>query len=160
MLPACFCTLALPAHARPKHHFADTREMVACSQSDMRPCEQPKGGNPTFERYGAWSHRWCGWWLGRHLGMHDRRPSASLPARRREAGWLLSGNDGSAVRERVRSVQRDSFQVAVMGESPTSGFAPLGDGRSGHCSAVDRFAACQTKRLGVRSNRSCSLVHE
>jgi hypothetical protein len=74
---------------------------------------------------------WCGWWLGHHLGLLDRklwlaRNWASVGHRapgpgvgvivvwrhhvgiitgRTARGWVVkSGNDGHAVRERVRSV--------------------------------------------------------
>ena len=74
---------------------------------------------------------WCGWWLGRHLGMTDRRlwlarnwaqvgQNVSTPqigavvVWRHHVGiitgrvgeqWIVkSGNDGSGVRERVRSI--------------------------------------------------------
>lgn len=78
-------------------------------------------------------HAWCGWWLGQHLGLHDRSlwlarnwTRIGLPARGpgRDviAVWphhvgivrsvpgpgrivLLSGNDGHAVRERERSTK-------------------------------------------------------
>lgn len=76
---------------------------------------------------------WCGWWLGQHLGMPDRRlwvarnwasigRSASGPGigvivvwrhhvgiitGRSASGWIVkSGNDGNAVRERPRSLAR------------------------------------------------------
>lgn len=74
---------------------------------------------------------WCGWWLGLHLGMLDRRlwkasnwASVGSNARgpgvgvvvvwphhvgiitgRHDKGWIVkSGNDGGAVRERARSI--------------------------------------------------------
>ena len=74
---------------------------------------------------------WCGWWLGRHLGMLDRklwlaanwarvgRPAhgpavgavvvwrhhVGIITGRADHGWIVkSGNDGHAVRERPRSV--------------------------------------------------------
>jgi hypothetical protein len=87
----------------------------------------------------------------------DRGHVGIITGKTARGGVVLSGNDGNAVRERVRLVQRDSFQVAVMGESPTSGFAPLGGGRSGHCSAVDRFAAVRQSSL---SSEAIALMHE
>lgn len=75
--------------------------------------------------------RWCGWWLGNHLGMQKRElwlarnwakvgSNAGQPAvgvvvvwrnhvgvitGRTASGWVVkSGNDGGAVRERVRSI--------------------------------------------------------
>ena len=75
--------------------------------------------------------RWCGWWLGNHLGMPKRElwvarnwasvgSNAGQPAigvvvvwrnhvgvitGRTASGWIVkSGNDGNAVRERVRSI--------------------------------------------------------
>lgn len=74
---------------------------------------------------------WCGWWLGQHLGMHDRRLwlARNWASRGQNAGgpgigvvvvwrhhvgiitgqhgnqWVIkSGNDGRRVRERPRSV--------------------------------------------------------
>jgi hypothetical protein len=75
--------------------------------------------------------RWCGWWLGQHLGMADRnlwlarnwasrganaggpgvgvvvvwRHHVGIITGRQGNHWIVkSGNDGNAVRERVRSV--------------------------------------------------------
>lgn len=75
---------------------------------------------------------WCGWWLGRHLGKLDRRlwrarewATIGVPAggpgkdvivvwpnhvgiitgHTPEGYRVLSGNDGNAVRERVRSLR-------------------------------------------------------
>src|SRR3569833_2117422 len=102
--------LSAPAEARPKH-----RQHHVASH-DTRP------------------RAWCGWWLGRYLGMTDRRlwlarnwAHVGRPAHgpavgavvvwargkrsghggiitgKTERGWLVkSGNDGNAVRERVR----------------------------------------------------------
>lgn len=77
--------------------------------------------------------RWCGWYLGRLLGMHDRklwlarnwasvghnaggpgigvivvwRHHVGIITGKTSQGWIVkSGNDGRAVRERVRSVSR------------------------------------------------------
>ena len=85
-------------------------------------------------RYASRSGRpaaWCGWWLGQHLGISDRKlwlarnwatvgSNAGQPAvgvvvvwrhhvgvitGRDGAGWIIkSGNDGHTVRERVRSI--------------------------------------------------------
>jgi hypothetical protein len=75
--------------------------------------------------------RWCGWWLGNHLGMAKRelwlarnwakvgsnagqpgigvvvvwRNHVGVITGRTASGWVVkSGNDGNAVRERVRSI--------------------------------------------------------
>lgn len=75
--------------------------------------------------------RWCGWWLGNHLGMQKRelwlarnwakvgsnagqpgigvvvvwRNHVGVITGRTASGWIVkSGNDGNAVRERVRSI--------------------------------------------------------
>jgi hypothetical protein len=75
--------------------------------------------------------RWCGWWLGNHLGMQKRdlwlarnwakvginagqpgigvvvvwRNHVGIITGRTASGWVVkSGNDGNAVRERVRSI--------------------------------------------------------
>lgn len=81
--------------------------------------------------YGGRPSRWCGWWLGRHLGMPDRKlwlarnwAQVGHNAGRPEVGvvvvwrnhvgiitgragdhWIIkSGNDGRGVRERPRSI--------------------------------------------------------
>jgi hypothetical protein len=75
--------------------------------------------------------RWCGWWLGNHLGMPKRelwlarnwakvgsnagqpgigvvvvwRNHVGIITGRTASGWVVkSGNDGNAVRERERSI--------------------------------------------------------
>jgi hypothetical protein len=151
LLAACFCALALLcAEARPSHHHFERKHkmlglyVTGCSQPDMRPCG-PKNdlslSRKTRQNLSDWNRAgrpraWCGWWMGRHLGMHDRRLWRALAWRHvgRAAhgpaigvvaiwsrgkgrghvgiitgktvhGWVvLSGNDGNAVRERVRSV--------------------------------------------------------
>ncbi len=147
-LAACFCALAClssVAEARPRgHHFVDATNMAGCSQPEMRPCETvgarvSRRGNAALsrvERRGSRPRAWCGWWLGRHLGMNDRRLWRALAWRhvgraahgpaigvvviwsrgkgrghvgiitgKTERGWVVkSGNDGNAVRERVRSI--------------------------------------------------------
>lgn len=74
---------------------------------------------------------WCGWWLGQHLNIPDRklwlarnwasvghnaggprvgavvvwRHHVGIITRQTPKGWVVkSGNDGHAVRERVRSI--------------------------------------------------------
>jgi uncharacterized protein (TIGR02594 family) len=144
---ACFCALALScAEARPRANLSGN--LAGCSQPDMRPCGQVEHHPKTLKsRYNrdksdglSTTHRrpraWCGWWLSRHLGIHDRRLWRALAWRhvgraargpaigvvaiwsrgggkghvgiitgKTDRGWVvLSGNDGNAVRERVRSV--------------------------------------------------------
>ena len=85
-------------------------------------------------RYASQSGRpaaWCGWWLGQHLGISNRnlwlarnwasigtnagrpevgvvvvwRHHVGIITGRDGSGWVVkSGNDGHAVRERVRSI--------------------------------------------------------
>jgi hypothetical protein len=85
-------------------------------------------------RYASLSGRpaaWCGWWLGQQLGVSDRklwlarnwasvgtnagqpdvgvvvvwRHHVGIITGRQGSGWVIkSGNDGHAVRERVRSI--------------------------------------------------------
>lgn len=144
---ACAFTSAEARPKHPSHHFASHHKMVGlyvtgCSDPVMKPCHHRLiNGRPT---YGASGHpvlsgrrprAWCGWWLGRHLGMLDRklwlarnwahvgRPAhgphigavvvfprgkgghVGIITGKTAQGWVvLSGNDGHAVRERVRSV--------------------------------------------------------
>jgi hypothetical protein len=107
-LTALFFTVLLqPGEARSRH--------VDANGNDIRP------------------HAWCGWWLRHHLGVADRNGNlaawwrhfgsrANGPAigvivvwwhhvgivvGREADGWIVkSGNDGHAVRERVRSLAR------------------------------------------------------
>jgi hypothetical protein len=101
-------------HGAHKHHgaFAHRRAGRYASQS----------GRPSA---------WCGWWLGQHLGMSNRnlwlarnwasvgsnagqpgvgvvvvwRHHVGIITGRDGSGWIVkSGNDGHAVRERVRSI--------------------------------------------------------
>lgn len=153
LLAVCFCALALPcAEARPAHGRGNPGHQDGCSQPEMRSCDSsgienrsasPKTGKKTNKYghsssasggFGITRHRpraWCGWWLSRHLGMHDRRlwlarnwagvgrhshgPAigaivvwrhhVGIITGRTDRGWVVkSGNDGNAVRERVRSV--------------------------------------------------------
>jgi hypothetical protein len=80
---------------------------------------------------GARPSAWCGWWLGKHLGMNKRdlwlarnwasvgsnaggpgigvvvvwRHHVGVITGRSGSGWIVkSGNDGNRVRERVRSI--------------------------------------------------------
>jgi len=82
-------------------------------------------------RTGGRPSAWCGWWLGQHLGMNKRnlwlarnwasvgsnaggpgigvvvvwRHHVGVITGRSGSGWIVkSGNDGNAVRERVRSI--------------------------------------------------------
>ncbi len=99
--------------AAKKHRFARRGRLSAAHASGGRPA------------------RWCGWWLGRHLGQSDRRlwvarnwasvgSSAGGPGigvvvvwrnhvgvitGRAGSQWIVkSGNDGRAVRERPRNI--------------------------------------------------------
>ncbi len=160
---ALSCAEASPAYHKSsmKGQFADLRKLAgsACSQPDMRPCgggdQQPHFGKEITQKSNKHGHKsvvinrkevthhstakpraWCGWYLARHLGIHDRRLWRALAWRhvgraadgpaigaiviwsrgkggghvgiitgKTERGWVvLSGNDGNAVRERVRSV--------------------------------------------------------
>jgi hypothetical protein len=97
---------------------------LTLAQGMRREAGRATGGRPKA---------WCGWWLGQHLGMTDRRlwlarNWASVGARahgpqigtivvwphhvgiitgRHRTGWVVkSGNDGNRVRERARSLAR------------------------------------------------------
>lgn len=88
ILAACFCALAClssVAEARPRgHHFADAGNMVGCADPVMRPCGvQVVAESAGRLKIGKWSRNrqvvqdrrpraWCGWWLGRHLGIPSR----------------------------------------------------------------------------------------
>jgi hypothetical protein len=111
--------LASPAHARPhRHHHHHHHHHVAAASGRPAAC----AGIP-----------WCGCWLRLHLGISDARLNlarawagigspAGGPGEGVVAVWrhhvgiitanlggglirLLSGNDGNAVRERVRSTR-------------------------------------------------------
>ena len=148
--------LSSVAEARPRgRHFVDATDMVGCADPVMRPCETggvrvsrrgraARVGRAEWYRraenrggaHGARPRAWCGWWLGRHLGMSSRslwralewrhvgraahgpaigvvviwsrgkgRGHVGIITGKTERGWVVkSGNDGNAVRERVRSV--------------------------------------------------------
>jgi uncharacterized protein (TIGR02594 family) len=161
LLAACFCALALScAEARPRSLQKMQIAQIGCSQPDMRPCgfgghqlaypaegNQPKAkrhrhkllaisSNEMSRHSAARPRAWCGWWLGRHLGMPSRalwralewrhvgraahgpaigavviwsrgkgRGHVGIITGKTSQRWVvLSGNDGNAVRERVRSV--------------------------------------------------------
>ena len=146
---ALLCAVATPSHARPKHHLPDIRKMVGCTDPVMRPCVTSHHVAPartlmgrryttlkSHTGYGPRPRAWCGWWLGRHLGMPSRalwralawrhvgraahgpaigvvviwsrgkgRGHVGIITGKTARGWVVkSGNDGNAVRERVRSV--------------------------------------------------------
>jgi hypothetical protein len=90
-----------------------------------------RASRATGVRVGGRPGRWCGWWLGQHLGMAKRdlwvarnwakvgsnagqpgigvvvvwRNHVGIITGRTASGWVVkSGNDGNAVRERVRSI--------------------------------------------------------
>ena len=96
-----------------KHRFARRGRLHAASDGGGRPA------------------RWCGWWLGRHLGQPDRklwlarnwasagsnaggpgigvvvvwRNHVGIITGRAGSQWIVkSGNDGRAVRERPRNI--------------------------------------------------------
>jgi hypothetical protein len=84
ILAACYCALALScAEAGPSHHIARESDLmglyvIGCSQPEMRPCAEQFAKNAKKSRSIAVPspyrpRAWCGWWLSRHLGMHDRR---------------------------------------------------------------------------------------
>lgn len=153
ILAACFCALAClssVAEARPRgHHFVDATNMVGCSDPVQRPCEEITRKSLRHRHFRHDSSReeithhstarpraWCGWWLGRHLGMPSRslwralawrhvgraahgpaigvvviwsrgkgRGHVGIITGKTARGWVVkSGNDGNAVRDRVRSV--------------------------------------------------------
>ena len=108
---------ATPAH-RVGHHVSRRSKHIV---RHARVRAAHAGGRP---------RAWCGWWLGRHLGMANRnlwlaRNWASVGSRaqprigvvvvwrhhvgiitgRAGSKWIVkSGNDGNAVRERPRSI--------------------------------------------------------
>jgi hypothetical protein len=116
---ALLCVLFVPnADARPKHRHVPQGLQRVMAEGAGRVI----GGRP---------RAWCGWWLGHYLGMLDRKLWLAMnwvhvgrPAQgpaigavvvwrhhvgiitgRSSRGWVVkSGNDGNAVRERVRSV--------------------------------------------------------
>ena len=90
-----------------------------------------RGARSAAARGGGKPRAWCGWWLGRHLGMPRRdlwlarnwarvgrsaggprigavvvwRHHVGIITGRAGAKWVVkSGNDGNAVRERPRSI--------------------------------------------------------
>ncbi len=105
-----------------------------------RPIAEPGNVEPLSVVAGGWREArramgrpaaWCGWWLGQHLGMHDRslwlarnwasrgsnaggpapgvvvvwRHHVGIITGRGPKGWIVrSGNDGHRVRERARSI--------------------------------------------------------
>lgn len=136
---AALALACLSSVAEARHYRAQPGNQIGCSQPDMRPCDTDgarvsRRGNAALsrvERRGSRPRAWCGWWLGRHLGRHDRslwlarnwagvgRPShgpavgaivvwrhhVGIITGKTARGWVVkSGNDGNAVRERVRSV--------------------------------------------------------
>lgn len=112
---ALVCALVTtPAHARHHKHHKHYRNHVSYSHSDPRPS------------------RWCGWFMRQELGVSDKSynlarnwacygTNAHGPAigaivvwhhhvgriiGQTSTGWIVrSGNDGHAVRERVRSLR-------------------------------------------------------
>lgn len=112
-------TVAHRSHAASGHHQA--RHGARFARHQGRSVARA-GGRPAA---------WCGWWLGNHLGLGDRklwlarnwasvgsnagqpgvgvvvvwRHHVGIITGRSESGWVVkSGNDGHAVRERVRSI--------------------------------------------------------
>lgn len=141
--------LSSVAEARPRHASQRSggfsQQVPGCSDPVMRPCTASAPPQKARNRRSIHSiataplHRpraWCGWWLGRHLGMPSRtlwralawrhigraahgpaigvvviwargkgRGHVGIITGKTARGWVVkSGNDGNAVRERVRSV--------------------------------------------------------
>lgn len=142
--------LSSVVEARPVHGRDPPGHQAGCSDPIMRPCDSVVRKFRTTQRIGKKGRfvqlrdypvikrprAWCGWWMGRHLGMPSRtlwralawrhvgraahgpavgaivvwsrgggRGHVGIITGRTEHGWvILSGNDGNAVRERVRSV--------------------------------------------------------
>jgi hypothetical protein len=110
------------------HHAATVRDRYRHGRHHSRFARRHGGAAVgSSGRPGAW----CGWWLSGHLGMNDRklwlarnwasvghaaggpdvgvvvvwRHHVGIITGRSGSGWVVkSGNDGHAVRERVRSI--------------------------------------------------------
>jgi hypothetical protein len=120
-------------HARVRYFYRQKRAPAgrARRRGYVAPLTLAQGAGREFSRALGRPRAWCGWWLGQHLGMPDRklwlaRNWASVGSNaggprigavvvwRHHVGiitgragdrWVVkSGNDGHAVRERPRSI--------------------------------------------------------
>jgi hypothetical protein len=133
-----------PTAAQARHHQHGARHAVRAAQAHghhaataqdrhrpMRHASRFGRRNGAVAAGGGRPSAWCGWWLGNHLGLSDRklwlarnwasvghnagqpdvgvvvvwRHHVGIITGRSGSGWIVkSGNDGHAVRERVRSI--------------------------------------------------------
>lgn len=135
MLACMFATPAAARHHHHKHHHYykhHHHHLVHHAKRHYRHRIHRDASATRFAFNDPRPHAWCGWWMRHHLGVADRsgnlarwwagfgtnaggpavgaivvwRHHVAIITGHSESGWIMkSGNDGHAVRERVRSVR-------------------------------------------------------